>query len=289
MDVYFEVTGRSLKTAIAYTQVVRMIEDSGLSPETWLTKHATSETPKRSIVVYRSAVISYYAWQHWKKHGVDLPDDRRQSIGLRLTPTKKGRTGEDRDAPSARQFNIFVRAVETIPDPARTMLKLLPHTGLRISEVCGLQHGSIRHRDGRTVLLVLGKRNKERTVPLSGDAGVILAQYLDTVKPAAPWLFWRAPTELVPETRPVRTYEVESAMALLRKDHPDLEGVVPHSFRHLYATAAIKGGVDARTVQKYLGHEDVRTTVRYMHPDFDMLGGSADVVSSILARYAKPL
>lgn len=286
MDDYLKARVSSWKTILAYTNVARQIEDSSLSPEAWLDQKVTPETPKPSIAVYRGAVLHYLSWQRWKATGTDPTDEERFLLGKRLTPTRRGRAGVEREAPTAAQFELFARLVEDLEDPHRSILKLLPHTGLRISEACGLRLDSIRRRDGRTVLKVIGKGNKERLVPLGREAEIILATYLQENEPAEPWLFWRPATIATP-TRQIRSGEVERAMQELRGRDVRLDGIVPHSFRHLYASAALKGGVDIRTVQRFLGHANMATTMRYLHPDHDMLTGSADVVSSVLARYTK--
>lgn len=286
MDAYLQRLGVSWKTVLAYTKVARQIEASKLRPEVWLERKVTAETPKPSIAVYRGAVLRFIAWKQWLKTGKDMTDEERFMLGKQLVPTRMGRAGAERDAPSAAQFGLFCRLVDGIEEPYRSILKLLPHTGLRISEACGLTHEDIRRRDGRTVLRVVGKGNKERMVPLGREAEVILAMYLDAERPAAPWLFWRPETIATP-TRQIRTGEVERAMQELRERDARLEGIVPHSFRHLYATTALKGGVDIRTVQRFLGHTNIATTMRYLHPDADMLTDSADKVSDVLARYAR--
>jgi len=137
------------------------------------------------------------------------------------------------------------------------MLEVLYGSGLRVSELCGLDIDGVDLRRG--VVTVWGKGGKERRVPMSQAA-------VDAVRS---WLTKR---------REVEGDQSGSALFLNgrggRVGTRDVRRVVdercpspthPHALRHTFATHLLDGGADLRIVQELLGHSDVATTQRYTH------------------------
>lgn len=149
------------------------------------------------------------------------------------------------------------------------LLETLYATGLRVSELVELPLAAIA-RDGR-VLMVRGKGNKERLVPLSEPARAALADYL-----AVRDHFLVAGREAV-QARflfPSRSAEAghltrQRFAQLLKKLSMDAgldpAKVSPHVLRHAFATHLLSHGADLRSVQKMLGHADISTTQIYTH------------------------
>jgi integrase/recombinase XerD len=145
----------------------------------------------------------------------------------------------------------------------RAMLELLYATGLRVSELCGLELTAVERRMG--VLKVIGKGNKQRVVPFGDPAGAALDAYLATGRPkqlrgrASKFLFVTARGSAM--TR-------QTFWALLRR-HGRSAGIfrrlTPHVVRHSFATHLVEGGADLRSVQIMLGHADISTTQIYTH------------------------
>lgn len=278
----FLISQRKLSpgTVTSYTRVVRRMEKSGLTPRSWLLREITDETPKNTVLGCRCAVLAYFQWQYWIKHGKQMRDDKSFLLSRSLCPSKIGAMGQPRDPPTPEQYAVFVRAVGKLPDPYRTLFQLLPYTGLRISEMCGLRHDQVQQDGGKVCLVIRGKRGVQRTVSLSHDAAEILTQYIARERPPHPSLFYlRLGVQ-------ISTRNVNRQMEAVRKENPVLQGVVQHSFRHLYASAAVKGGADVRTVQRHLGHDNLSMTMRYVHPDPEMLEDGAEAASRVLADYA---
>jgi site-specific recombinase XerD len=128
--------------------------------------------------------------------------------------------------------------------------------GLRGHEVVSLKPGDVRADEG--VLHVIGKGNKQRVVPLP-------ASLLHAMRQA--WRFHRNPELVfasVPKRKPLcrktllRAFHAASATA-------GLEGFVPHSLRHAYATRLLERDVQLRVVQILLGHAHLKTTEIYTH------------------------
>ena len=137
------------------------------------------------------------------------------------------------------------------------VLELLYGSGIRVSELCGLDVDVV-DLAGRAVT-VWGKGAKERRVPLSGPA----------VEALAGWLQIRH--DVVPSTSGPAMFANERGNRLSPRDVRrivDRRSPVPthpHALRHSFATHLLDGGADLRTVQDLLGHRDVATTQRYTH------------------------
>ncbi len=148
----------------------------------------------------------------------------------------------------------------------RAMLEVLYASGLRVSELLGLVLGRVNLDAG--FLIVTGKGNKERVVPLGSEAISRLSRYLTQVRPLldkkgrgrnlvflnrrgtslSRQYFWRA----------VKAYALSAGIT---------KQISPHTLRHSFATHLLSGGADLRSVQMMLGHADIATTEIYTHVD----------------------
>ncbi len=149
----------------------------------------------------------------------------------------------------------------------RTMLELMYASGLRVSELVGLQLFQIGLQDG--VLRVMGKGSKERLVPFGQEAGQWLQRYLAQARPV---LLSGQQHDAVFVTQ--RGAHAGSAMtrimfwSLVRKyaRQADIRvSLSPHTLRHAFATHLLNHGADLRAVQLLLGHADISTTTIYTH------------------------
>jgi site-specific recombinase XerD len=137
------------------------------------------------------------------------------------------------------------------------VLELLYGSGIRVSELCGLDTDSL-DLTGLAVS-VWGKGNKERRVPLSQPAALALRA----------WLRIRA--EVLADHVGAGLFGNERGNRLTPRDVRrivDRRSPVPthpHALRHSFATHLLDGGADLRAVQELLGHSDVATTQRYTH------------------------
>ncbi|MBA4390066.1 MAG: site-specific tyrosine recombinase XerD [Syntrophus sp. (in: bacteria)] len=139
-----------------------------------------------------------------------------------------------------------------------TILELLYATGLRASELIKLNKSDINLEGG--FVIAMGKRSKERVVPLGTYSRDAIKLYLETQKPVGPYLF--------PNKRG-GTLTRQALWKIIRKYSTQLERghVSPHTIRHTFATHLLEGGADLRSVQILLGHEDISTTQIYTHVD----------------------
>ena len=161
-----------------------------------------------------------------------------------------------------------VEALLAAPDPSeplgvrdKAMIELLYATGLRVSELVGLELAQLRLEVG--FLVAFGKGGRERVVPVGESAEAWLTEYLERGRP-----------ELV-RGRHDRVFVNRLGDPLTRqgfwkilKGYGAAAGVPalsPHTLRHSFATHLLEHGADLRAVQMMLGHADISTTQIYTH------------------------
>ncbi|AFU04172.1 tyrosine recombinase XerC [Nocardia brasiliensis] len=151
----------------------------------------------------------------------------------------------------------------------RLIVELLYSTGIRVSELCGLDIEDVDRE--RRVVRVLGKGNKERSVPFGVPADEAIGAWLRHGRPAfattesgRALLLGRRGKRL--DQRQARTvvHEVVSSI-------PGAPDMGPHGLRHTAATHLLEGGADLRVVQELLGHASMATTQLYTHVSIERL------------------
>ena len=152
------------------------------------------------------------------------------------------------------------------------MIEVLYATGIRVSELCGLDIRSID--ESRNTLQVLGKGSKERVVPMGIPAMNALHNYLAVGRPelvtekSGSAVFLGSRGNRI-DQRTVREVVYEAMAAVGSK-------MGPHGLRHTAATHLLEGGADLRTVQEILGHSSLSTTQIYTHVSPDRLQKAFD-------------
>lgn len=225
----------------------------------WINGRVHARTPLGTVLPMRAAVKHYLV----AVQGYD-PDEVDE-----LLPKARGRAAKAREALTPHQLALYHIAVEDIDrEPARTILALLPSTGLRIGEMCALRLSDIRRRGAMVYFQFYGKRDKERVVPLTSGGRQELERYLTQEQPSD-WLF---PSY----SGPISPHGIRKYTRKIAEQHPDLASLSPHVLRHTYATLALRKGVDIKQLQVLLGHESIQTTSRYLHPSVDDLQAAVD-------------
>ena len=154
---------------------------------------------------------------------------------------------------------------------AVTMLEVLYATGLRVSELMGLQVTAFRrHPD---TILVTGKGGRERLVPLGDTAKAAVAGWLDCRDSRPAFML----SEMMFPADDGRAMTRQAFAALLKKlalaAGLDPVRVSPHKLRHSFATHMLNRGADLRSLQSLLGHADITTTQIYTANRPDRLAG----------------
>jgi integrase/recombinase XerC len=144
----------------------------------------------------------------------------------------------------------------------RAAVVLLLSTGIRRSEAVGITLDDLDLEERQ--LLIRGKGDKERVVPLTEQAVEAIQAYLPhRTKTQSRHLFvstWKG--------QPIHGRCINRMLkTVIEKAGLEGQGITPHKLRHTFATHLIRNGTDVRTVQELLGHADIQTTARYLHSD----------------------
>lgn len=147
----------------------------------------------------------------------------------------------------------------------RAIIETLYGSGVRVSELVGLRLSRLELEEG--YVIVEGKGNKQRMVPLSPVASELIGEYLvqrgaGPIKPGSEDILFlnRRGGQL---TRVMVFYVIRDAAALAGIT----KKVSPHTLRHSFATHLLEGGANLRAIQEMLGHESIGTTEIYLHLD----------------------
>ena len=214
-----------------------------------------------------SAIRQLYRFAHEEGWRADNPALRLKGPGAsKHLPATLSRDDVTAMLDAARDFG------RTPPDRLRNraLMELLYATGMRVSELVELPVAAVR--GGPRMILVRGKGDKERMVPLSTPARAALADWLvardaaedtarSTGKPASKFLF-AGPGAAGHLTRQYFYLLIKDIAAA---GGVDPTSVTPHTMRHAFATHLLAGGADLRVIQTLLGHADVATTEIYTH------------------------
>jgi site-specific recombinase XerD len=215
---------------------------------------STREFARASIARKAAALRRYYAWALAEGLAeVDPTIGIHVGAGGARLPRVLDRRELERllDGPSSEGEPVWRRRRDD------AVLEVLYGSGVRVSELCGLELAQVRLED--RVLIVWGKGSKERRVPLGEPA-------IDALRS---WLGIRA--EVVPPEAGPILFANERGKQLTPRDVRRIldrrspSPTHPHALRHTFATHLLDGGADLRSVQELLGHSDVATTQRYTH------------------------
>jgi integrase/recombinase XerC len=241
------------------------------------TLHASGLAP-RSIQRRMSAVRSFYNFliresfpRQGKNGRIQHPTDPNVK-GLRSNPGSDVRAPKaPRKLPKTLDADQMARLLEIADNDAfaardRAMMELLYSSGLRLSELVGLDVDSLL--SDHTVR-VLGKGRKERIVPVGRKA----------LEAIAAWLKQRASFSRPDEAalfvgrygRRLGARAVQNRVAYRARQQGLPVTVHPHLFRHSFASHLLESSQDLRGVQEMLGHASMSTTQIYTHLDFQHL------------------
>lgn len=273
-DEYLDLQcGRSAHTRRAYLGDLRsllaFLAERGAGLEglslpvlrAWLAAAAGAGAARTTLARRTSAVKAFTAWAARRKV---LPGDP----AARLQVPKAHRT-----LPAVLRQDQAIAAMTAAKSGAeqgdplalrdRLIVELLYATGIRVSELCGLDVDDIDN--GHRLLRVLGKGNKQRTVPFGQPAAQALRAWLADGRPAL----------VTAESGPAlllgargRRLDVRQARTVVHQTVGAVDGAPdmgPHGLRHSAATHLLEGGADLRVVQELLGHSSLATTQLYTH------------------------
>lgn len=227
----------------------------------WLAAQAAAGAARTTLARRTSAVKTFTAWAARRGLIPADPAARLQVPKARRTLPSVLRQDQALAAMAAAGLGAEQRDPIALRD--RLIVELLYATGIRVSELCGLDVDDVD--TGRRLLRVLGKGNKQRTVPFGRPALTALTD----------WLADGRPHLAVPDSGPAlllgprgRRLDPRQARTVVHQTVGAVDGapnIGPHGLRHSAATHLLEGGADLRVVQELLGHSTLATTQLYTH------------------------
>lgn len=274
--------GNSAHTVRAYlgdvsSLLTRLVDDHGADAgldavdlqllRRWLAAQVAAGASRSSLARRGAAARTFTAWAARTGRMAADPGPRLASPRPRRTLPAVLRKDQIAAALAASASGAEQADPVALRDHA--IVELLYATGVRVSELCGLDLDGID--SGRRLLRVLGKGGKERAVPFGVPAGRALDAWLVRGRPALvnatspPAVFLGARgRRLDPRTARRVVHDAVGSV-------PGAPDVGPHGLRHSAATHLLEGGADLRSVQELLGHATLATTQLYTHVTVDRL------------------
>lgn len=272
-DQYLELEcGRSAHTRRAYLGDLRSLgeflgPDAPLAELTlpvlrsWLAQQAGQGSARSTLSRRTSAIKTFTAWA--QRRGLLATDPAARLQTPRAHRTLPAVLRQDQAADAMDALNSGAQQGDPMALRDRLIVEMLYATGIRVSELCGLDIDDVD--TGRRVLRVLGKGNKQRTVPFGEPASAALGAWLARGRPAL----------VVPTSGPAlllgargRRLDPRQARTVVHQTMSAVDGapdIGPHGLRHSAATHLLEGGADLRVVQELLGHSSLATTQLYTH------------------------
>lgn len=217
----------------------------------------------KSMARLISSVKSYYNYLMIEGIVEESPSDLLQSPKLdKRLP----------DTISVEEINSMVATIDLSKSHGfrnKVMLELLYGAGLRVSELTALRINNVNLEED--YLIVIGKGNKERLIPLASQTKEILSSYLlerkksDSKPGYEDLLFLNKSGRSISRVMVFLIVKEAAEKAEIHKN------ISPHTFRHSFASHLVEGGANLRAVQEMLGHESLLSTEIYTHVNDDYL------------------
>ncbi len=236
----------------------------------WLGEQSAAGMSRATLARRAATARSFTAWAVREELIAADP-----ALRLKAPKREKSLPGVLAQPQMGRLFaGLQERAVkgEALPLRDLALVELLYATGMRVGELVALDIDDLNQE--RRTLTVIGKGNKERTIPYGQPAAVAAQEWLTSGRPklctdrSGPALF------LGQRGNRVDQRQVRSVVERLFRELGDTSATSPHALRHSTATHLLDGGADLRAVQEILGHSSLATTQIYTHVSVDRLRSS---------------
>ncbi len=252
-----------LQSFLAHIEKLNIQEFSQLElthVRSWLA-NLQSTGAARSTMARR--IVSIRAFTYWAASQGWIPNDIGASLAI---PKPQRHLPEILNVADAAQViaSLETQLAEIPTDLHRrdlAMVEVLYASGIRVSELCGLNLGDID--TSRNTLQVIGKGNKQRVVPLGLPAMKALQSWLSISRPLLVSSESGSAVFLGSRGKRIDQRTVREVVYDAMKAVGSTMG--PHGLRHTAATHLLEGGADLRTVQEILGHSSLATTQIYTH------------------------
>jgi integrase/recombinase XerC len=265
--------GRSAHTRRAYLGDLRslsaFLERRGIGLDalslpalrSWLAAAAGAGAARTTLARRTSAVKAFTAWAARRGLLTGDPAARLQVPKAHRTLPAVLRPDQALQAMAAAKSGAEQGDPLALRD--RLIVEMLYATGIRVSELCGLDIDDVDTHN--RLVRVLGKGNKQRTAPFGVPAADALRAWLADGRPALATAESRRALLLGARGRRI---DVRQARTVVHQTVAAVDGapdIGPHGLRHSAATHLLEGGADLRVVQELLGHSSLATTQLYTH------------------------
>nr|WP_232327984.1 tyrosine recombinase XerC [Kibdelosporangium sp. MJ126-NF4] len=233
----------------------------------WLAAQRSAGTGRTTLARRSAAARTFSAWAHRRGHLDSDPGARLVAPRPHRTLPSVLRQDQADELMRASQSGAAERDAVALRD--HVIVELLYATGIRVSELCGLDVDDV-DMDLR-VVRVIGKGDKERTVPFGVPAQRAVRDWLTDGRPDL--VSAHSPPSLLIGVRGGRLQpsSVRRIVHDALKAVPGAPDLGPHGLRHTAATHLLEGGADLRSVQELLGHATLATTQLYTHVTVERL------------------
>jgi integrase/recombinase XerC len=259
-------------TAIAYKKdILQFVEFAGIQAEVelnevdhklirgWIVELVGGNYENTSINRKLSTLRTFFKWLMKEGFIEADPTSRIQGPKVRKRPPSFAQQGE---LDSSKLDTCFEDDFEGVRD--KLLLEMLYQTGIRSSELISLRYDRVQSSQ----IKVLGKRNKERIVPISKDLADLISiyrKYRDEVSKNNDYFFVRNNGE---KLYPKFVYsKINHYLGLVT----DLKKRSPHVLRHTFATHMLNNGAGLEVLKELLGHASLSATQVYTHNSFTEL------------------
>jgi integrase/recombinase XerC len=249
----------------------------------WLALQHQSGAARATLARRGAAVRTFTAFAHRRGWLVTDPGPRLGTLKTRRALPHVLRQGEmaavlaglnqaGRQAETVAGIDAASRTEAAVALRDAAVLELFYATGIRVSELCGLDEGHLDH--GRRTVRVRGKGDKERTVPVGVPALRAVNRWLDAGRPALAAAASGSALFLGVRGRRLDPRTARRIVHDRLREAGTIRDTGPHGIRHSAATHLLEGGADLRSVQEILGHSSPATTQIYTHVSIERLKAS---------------
>ncbi|WP_425270197.1 tyrosine recombinase XerC [Flexivirga meconopsidis] len=258
---------RSLEAFLQEQGVDAWTEVTLADLRSWLA-HLDAAGASRATLARRSAAVrGFFAWA--TRTGKLNRDPSQRLVAPKRTRTLPDVLRREQASDLLGIAGVAADDADPVHQRDRAVLELLYASGIRVGELVGLDIDDVDRR--QQLMRVIGKGDKERTVPYGRPAAEALDVWLTAGRPqlvtarSGPALFLgRRGGRVDPRT-------VRSSVHQLLGELDGAPDLGPHGLRHSAATHLLEGGADIRMVQELLGHASLATTQVYTHVSVERL------------------
>ncbi len=215
---------------------------------------------KKSTVGRKLAAIRSFFQFCVRKHWMQLNPAKVVSTPKQEKPVPSFLTEEE-----MQKFLDLPRTNKTLDLRDRAMMELLYATGIRVSELVGINLEDVNFAE--RLIRIRGKGKKERLVPFGRKAEETLRSYLRVRSSINRGRVESKPVFLNYLGKKLSTRSVERTVDKYIRRTALRRKISPHSLRHSFASHLLSRGADLRVIQELLGHESLATTQKYTHID----------------------